>query len=334
MRGYVDESRALARTVGAMIEQQNSLTADFAQSITENKAALIRVRNLLQMTTITSAACGITDHIVTALDDLRSQRYPTTLFTEAQNGRFMKELASSFDGMDLEPVLLEPGLLHFLPAAGLMHPINVQGSEKSDTPEAPTGKMGISSSFDDATNATTLTIKMTNRQGGSVAQREATHEDHPFTVGEAQEGVELVIVVKVPLKRRDDPGFDMLTLEPALLELSPGDWTTGEVPGKERRLRLPEVALLKHRGALLRGHGAKGASFATEVQPDFVNSCKQIGSLGPHLCWKAAKEPEVKCLTELFTIGPCRRSVYPTSRSWTQDIATWWGKITTLFKSF
>ena len=301
VRGFADESRALGRTVAAFIDRQTELSQELGDSITQNKAHIIRTRSLLQLTVITTAACEITDHIVHSLDDLRSQRFPTNLFSEAQNQRFLNELTSSLDDTGLEPALGHALFLHFLPAGGVIIP---RRANNSATPVAEGhlgADQGIITSHDKGSDTTTLKVKMTSRIGGSVAAAEAQHVDHPFGSGFStgkNMGIELIVVLKVPLKRQNDPGFGLVRLDPTLIALSPGGWIEDkEHPGTDT---LPEIVKAQLPGGLLRGHGALGADFLSEVPPQFLEACQRVGGNGPFLCSLPFEEPSVSCLLPLL----------------------------------
>lgn len=301
VRGYADESRALGRTVAAFIDHQTELSQQLGASITQNQAHIIRTRSLLQLAVISTAACEITDHVIHSLDDLRSQRFPTNLFSEAQNQRFFNELTDSLSDTGLEPALGQALFLHFLPAGGVIVPRPAENAADPVDEDHLGNHQGVITSFDKGTNTTTLKVKMTSRIGGSTASAEAKHVDHPFGSGfstEKNTGIELIIVVKVPLKRQNDPGFGLVKLDPTLISLGPASWAEDEAySGTDT---LPEVIRAQLPGGLLRGHGALGADFLSEVQPKFLEACQRIGGNGPFLCSLPFEEPKVNCLLPLM----------------------------------
>ena len=302
VRGYADESRALGRTVAAFIEHSTDLSQALAQQITQSESHIIRTRSLLQLTVITSAACGMTDDIIQSLNDLRSQRFPTNLFTEQQNERFMNELTESLRGTGLEPAIKDALFLHLLPAGGAIVPRDaVNSAEPVPSDHLGSTGTGIITSFDEASNTTTLKVKMTSRVGGSTKISEITHKDHAFKTGfvtNKHKGVELVVVSKVPLKKLNDPGFSLVKLDPTMIALNPADWAAAAHDPDEDLS--PESVRAQLPGGVLRAHGALGEHFLTEVTAKFLGSCRRVGGTGPFLCSQPVERPAVECLMPLL----------------------------------
>ena len=300
--GYVTESRSLARTVGAFIDHQTNLTQTLAGGLTYTEASLIRTRGLLQLSVITSSVCEITSHIVRSLDDLEDQKFPANLFTEGQLQRFLEEMTSSIQASGLEPVSRESTLLHFLPAVGVVLSKPTQEQSKpvdDDHLNHDSGEdMGIVTNYDEGRNTTTLKIRMSARKSGSVKAVTLSHEDHSFANGVVTgkgSGLELAILLQIPLKQTGDPGFNLIKLDNSLVALNPPSME------KETSSLRPEVILAQHPGVLIQGHGPLGAHSVSEAQPDFLEGCQKLGGLrGPFLCSRPAVPTTSPCLKPLF----------------------------------
>ena len=297
VEGLIDESKLLGKTVGAVIDYAAETRSTQVKSLDQ----IYRTSSLLKVSVMANAACQAANNFRLVLNDLRDHSFPHGLFTSSQLDSFFEQYTAQLRDSGLEPVYDSSAIFWSRKISGAVLKREYNHSEIGDELAAATeNKQELVMAKTNEGKGLKMEIRFGKMETVSEQPTPLTHEDHSLPgsfTPDTHQGLELVLLIPVSLKRRGEQGYTLLQLEDSMLTLAQGN-SSGSPP------RTPVVAQPRSNGGLLISQGLHATGDLLEVTEDYLARCRVDFPQGPRTCTNEIKSPEKTCLTQAYRGQP------------------------------